>query len=152
LCKASLLDPTAQEVNNNINRIVTLIEAVKTPEGLKALYDDITKGGVFTENSENKISYSQDSCDANGCKFIFISNAPQGELIFPFLILAVDDKSEVMKITNRMFDPQRKMIGLELLFDDKDKQKERAITFIFPTCDGLYYKVQGTLKTAEDKK
>jgi tetratricopeptide (TPR) repeat protein len=152
LCKASLLDPNAQEVNNNINKIVTLIEAVKTPEGLKALYDDVTKGGVFTESKENRISYSQDSCTSSSCKFIFISNAPQGELIFPFLILAVDHEGRLMKITNKMFDPQRKMIGLELLLDDKDQQKERGITFIFPTCEGLYYKIQGTLKMAEDKK
>jgi len=138
LCKAIQLGPDAPEVNNNFNRIVLIIDSIDSQEGLKELYSDITLGEVFKESKEEKIKYMEIICEKDLCAFLFLSRTGEREVLFPFLILASTSQNEILKIKNRSFNPEMRAIGLEI----DSKYKDQNLTFIFPTCDGIYYKAQ----------
>lgn len=152
LCRASQLEPGAEEVNNNLNRVITLISSVNTPDGLKALYDDITNGSVFLKSKEENLNYVKTICDGEKCTFAFLYKKNNPEIFFPFLILATDSKGDILKIADLSFDPQQRLIGVVLNIAEKDKVKNEAIDFIFPSCSGVYYKAQGLIQEESKTK
>ena len=74
---------------------------------------------------------------ANGCSFVFSSEIRGGEILLPFLILASTSKNEIIRAgeEGRLFDPEKGLIVVKLAAEYKD----RPLTFIFPTCQGIYY-------------
>src|SRR3989344_5509618 len=152
LCRAMRLGPTAPEINANFNRVVSLFGAIDSPEGLAALRDDITRGDVFSDGGENKIVYlKKEPCGEKDekCRITFLSGAERSEILLPFLILASTPDGEIVPIQDKSFDPQQGLIVLEIPAQFKDKN----LTFIFPACEGKYYKVNiGPAEAARDQQ
>ena len=136
-CRASQLGPQAPEVINNLNRISSLFESVKSQGGLKKLNSDITTGQIFSESQEEKIRYFKRTCNTVSCEFVLLSRTASEEIILPFLILAYDSKGEMVKISEKSFDPASRSMMLSL----EAKYENETIAFILPNCGNVYYKV-----------
>jgi len=55
----------------------------------------------------------------------------------PSLISVGDQKQNGVKIENSGFDNQTGLINIVV----DSKYKDETLTFLFPTCDGIYYEV-----------
>ena len=141
LCKAGQLGGGAKEVQNNLNRVISLIESVENQEGLKKLYSDITSGEIFKESNEGRIGYIKRICAEDGCDFSFFAGTANGEVLFPFLVLASDPLGGIIKMEDRVLDPQTRTIHLRV----DPKYQNQVLTFVFPTCDRIYYMVDATI-------
>lgn len=136
LCRAIRLDPQAKETNSNFNRLVVLLDSVESPEALRALYVDITQGGVFHEEENTGILYTGGKrCDKERCQIDFVFGLGGGEVMLPFLILAATPENEIVKVKDKNFDPRNQTISVSM------EVKYQELDFIFPTCAGQYFKV-----------
>lgn len=133
-CKAIQINPEAREAQLNLNRLVSLFDSVQE-HNLRLLYDDIGKGGVFKKSNEARIKGYARTCSEETCSFVFASRFGPGEVIFPFLILGSSSDGNIIKGANPSFDQQTGTITLEV----DSRYESETLTFIFPTCDGIYY-------------
>lgn len=145
LCSAFQLGPEAKEVKYNLDRAAVFIGSIDGQDGLKKLYSDIVQGGIFQESSEKKIKYGDKICQEESCAYMFLSQVGESEILFSFLILSATPENEIIKIKNRSFNPENRTIGLEV----DPKYKDQTLTFIFPTCQGIYYTAETSSTTPE---
>jgi len=138
-CKAVELNPTAQEPQFNLRRLVLLFDSVEG-ENLPLLYQDIVNGGVFEKSDETRIVNTGLSCNADRCLFAFASGFQLGEVLFPFLILGSTEAGQIIRGQNPSFDAQTGAITLAT----PPQYESESITFIFPTCAGIYYEATTT--------
>lgn len=132
-CQAFQIAPDAPEPQNNFNYVASKIAFVEKEE----LYRDITDGADFRESEINKIKFQRKNCADDGCLFYLFPALEENEIMLPFLIMAKASPGEVIKIENPSYNPTVNEIAINLDL----KYKDSALVFIFPTCDGIYYKV-----------
>jgi len=135
-CKALQVNPEAPEPKNNFGRIASMIEEVTT-EDFMFLYMDFTQGGAFEKSEEKKIQYRNRVCLADSCFYMFIPGIEKEETMLPFLIMAEAFPSEIIKIKNSFFSQESRVIVVSI----DENYNDNVITFMFPTCEGVYYEV-----------
>lgn len=134
VCKAAQINPGASEPRFNLNRLVSVFASVQD-ENLSLLRDDVVNGGVFQKSERERIRYGQRSCSDEGCSLLFASAFAPGEILFPFLVTGSTEDGKVFRDPNPLFDPATGTITIQA----DSKYENEAVTFIFPTCDGVYY-------------
>ena len=146
LCGAMQIAPQAQEPQLNFNRLISLIDSLDDKE-LSPVYRGITESPLFKKSSEERIRYKQKSCSAADtssdeatsekalCSFSFDSRFGGEDIVLPFLILGSASDGKIFRAQNPSFNPET---GEVALLVNKEYQN-KALTFIFPTCQGIYY-------------
>jgi len=142
-CGAIQEDPNAPEPRLNLDRVISMLQIIKEQDSLQ-LYEDIVGSDGFQKSVQERIRYIQRDCSLGTCSFGFISNFSAGEILFPSLIMGSTTDGEVMYAENPSLD-----VGTGAIFLEIDSQYEDAeVTFIFPTCDGVYYEAIASSKPA----
>lgn len=136
-CKALQMDPTAEEPTHNFTKIISAIESAET-ENYILLYRDIVFGDTFKKSEESKIEYEKKSCEGETCSYRFSPKIEETEIIIPSLIMVRSLPSELIKPKKSDFSPATKEIVIEV----DSRYEETTNSFIFPTCDGIYYEVE----------
>jgi len=134
-CKVMQINP-APDIQESFDRTISMINATEK-EKLIFLYEDITTGGAFRESEGEKIIFKKRSCLSDRCSYAFFPAIGEGEMLFPFLIMAKISGEEAIKIEKPSFDPTINEIALDI----DAKYKDKISAFIFPSCDGVYYEV-----------
>ncbi|MCH7604865.1 tetratricopeptide repeat protein [Patescibacteria group bacterium] len=138
-CKATELNPGAQEPQFNLRRLVLLFDSVQE-DNLDLLHQDIVNGEVFQKSDETRIVNTGLSCNTDRCLFAFASGFQPGEVLFPFLIFGSTETGQIIRGQNPSFDAQT---GAIILATSPQYETE-PLTFIFPTCEGIYYEATTT--------
>jgi len=133
-CKATELNPRAQEPQFNLRRLVLLFDSIQE-DNLALLHQDIVNGEVFQKSDETRVVNTGLSCNADRCLFAFASGFRPGEVVFPFLILGSTEADRIIRGQNPSFDAQTGAI----ILTTSSQHESEPITFIFPTCEGIYY-------------
>jgi tetratricopeptide (TPR) repeat protein len=136
-CKAVLIDPNFQTAGTNYDNAISAVQGVDNAN-LPSLYNSIIKDGLFKPSEDNNITLKiRDCSSATECSLIFAGKFDTNEFLFGFMILGKTTTGQVIRPTSAEFDPATNYITLGI-----DPQfKNASINFIFPTCDGIYYKV-----------
>jgi len=137
-CKAVQVSPDVQKPQENFSRILPMIDS-EYENNLQGLWNDITANSSYELSKDNVIEYLGRDCQGEQCLFGFSFMGKGNETILPSLILGLS-KNKVFK-TEPSFDPKTSRISLELDL----KYKKEIIDFIFPTCEGKYFKVKADL-------
>lgn len=136
-CRALQINPTAPEPQSNFNRVVSMIYSVEDAQYI-FLYQDVMLGSSFTQAKTAAIEFKRRSCAYGTCLHSFSLDVEEGEILFPFLIMAKAFPQEIIRISQAEFDPFAREITLAI-----DEQfSNRLITFSFPVCSGVRYDVQ----------
>ena len=149
-CLALIINPQTQEPQSNMNRIDTMfsdpqvnLDRIITlfsglnQDNLQMLYKDITAGSIFQKNTSEKIRYQEQACSDKNCSFIFTASFSQNDVVLPFLIIGSSALNEVFRPEEPSFNPQTGQIILQIPL----RYKNKTVSFIFPTCGGIYYEV-----------
>jgi len=135
-CQALQANPESQESQANFNRAVELSsKAYENDQTL--LYKKISENKTFIKSDKEKIRFKEESCQEEKCVFFFTPGFESSEIILPSLISVGDQKQNGVKIENSGFDNQTGLINIVV----DSKYKDETLTFLFPTCDGIYYEV-----------
>lgn len=137
LCKALEINPEEKSARSTFEIVSFLIESLGQ-EDLPELYKYFTDSGIFEKSEEKKFRYKGKRCEEKSCFYLILSNTEENEIILPFLIMARTPFGEMIKIKNTEFNPQSREIILEIFAG----YKESAMTFMFPSCEGIYYETK----------
>jgi len=138
-CQAIQSNPESQESRTNFDRAVSIIN-FNYEEEPELLYNEIVNKKTFIKSSEEKIKFQNKLCQENLCAFMFLPGFEEYEVVLPFLIVASTPQNKVVKIENQAFNPQTGQVILEV----DSQYQDQTITFIFPTCEGIYYEAVAT--------
>ena len=133
-CQAVITNPQAQEPQLNLDRVATLLNEAKG-DNLPLLYKDIV--AVLQKDMAEKIRYKEQNCSDKNCSFVFSVSFSGGEIVLPFLIMGYQKTGEIFKPDDLSFDQEKGEIQITLPIEFKGE----TISFIFPTCSGVYYEV-----------
>ncbi|HEY4510066.1 MAG TPA: tetratricopeptide repeat protein [Candidatus Paceibacterota bacterium] len=136
-CQALQINPNAPEPQQNFNRIASSVYAVEDSEFI-FLYQDVVFGGAFTSEGKQAVTFKDKRCAYGSCSYQFIFQAPEGEILFPFLITATAFPQEVLRIQDAQFNPASQTITVPI----DEKYKEKLLTFSFPACSGKRYEIE----------
>ena len=136
-CKALQIDPNFRDAKANFDRISSMTASVDDTNFV-FLFQDILHGGAFKESSSsNQLIFKEKDCsNPQGCLYTFNARFKENEFLFPFLIVARTDKGEAIRIRYSSFDPQKS----EAILGIDKKFQEEVIEFMFPNCNGTYFK------------
>lgn len=137
-CQAVMIDPAAQKPNENLSRVSSIIDSTYQ-ENLNNLWNDIIQNSIYKSGDREVIKVLQRNCNDSECSFEFSFQGSQTDVILPFLILGFS-KDKAFK-TEPSFDQKTAIIRLNTTLE----HKEDVADFIFPTCNGIYYKVRADL-------
>lgn len=133
-CKALEVNPESGESKANFDRAINLAGTTYEKDPT-LLFKKISENNVYKKSDKEKIRFKDISCQEQGCAFNFFPGFESSEIILPSLISVGDQKQNGVKIENSGFDQQT---GLITIIVDK-KYKDSKLTFLFPTCAGIYY-------------
>lgn len=133
-CKATLMSPTAEEPRHNFDIVAQTIQATKE-DNLIFVYMQVINGRTFKKGVEPKIKFLRKDCASGHCAYIFRPLIAEDEILLPFLIMAQAFPNELVKIDKTEYKPETGEIVLEI----DPKYNDKTVTFIFPSCDGVYY-------------
>lgn len=136
-CKAIKINPEVMSVKNKLDLISFMLESLDE-EDLPGLYEDFTSTEVFKKSADQKFLYKGKRCNKEICSYLVLSNTDENEIIFPFLIMARTPFGEMIKIIDTQFNPGSR----EIIISVDSKHKEKPMTFIFPSCEGIYYETE----------
>jgi len=133
-CQAVQIYPEAEGSQGRLNTALSLIPAQY--EGrFPQLYEDLTKE-AFIKSEQEQIRYTRKSCDTESCSYIFsVGFEGDAEVILPSLIMASAGQGDIAEIRGSAFNPptSEAMLRIDSSFESKH------LTFLFPTCEGIYY-------------
>src|SRR3989344_205137 len=99
------------------------------------LYHDLKSAEGYRKAEEAPIQFTQKKCQEKECTFAFSFRSAGTEIIFPFLIVAVDQREKSVPLLDAKFDPATS----DASFTTAASTKNSTLTFLFPSCHGLYY-------------
>jgi len=138
-CTAIQINPQFPGLQQNFNRALSLAQAEK--EADPQAFWQVFQNEAFQRAAVEKVRFVNRDCRKDICSFSFISRFDQGDIILPNLIQGVIESGESIAISTPSFDPQTGMIKI-----DSDAQYEKqTVSFIFPTCGGVYYETSATI-------
>ena len=133
-CQALQVNPDSKEVKANFDRAAFLLdERYKKEPG--QLYGDVVNGGAFAKSPAEKIKFISQFCDEEYCGYVFMPRVEGYEVVLPLLIAASGEKNEPVELKGSSFNPELNQV----LFRVGPKFKGKTLTFVFPTCAGVYY-------------
>ena len=138
-CRAIQADNQAPEPQHNFNYVANIIQSTKE-ENLIFLYMNVTSGNPFKKSPDSKVKYSRQQCAYNACSYVFVPQLAEKEIILPFLIMAQAFPNELIKIDAVEYKPETNEIVLGI----DPKYSDRSITFLFPSCTGVYYEAMAS--------
>jgi len=133
-CQAVNIYSEAEGSQGRLSRALSLIPP-QYEENSAQLYRDVTQE-AFLKSEQEKIRYTRKSCDTESCSYIFsVRLEGDSEIILPSLIMASTEQREIAEIQGSAFNPltSEVMLRIDSSFEGK------PLTFIFPTCEGVYY-------------
>lgn len=139
LCKAVQFNPQFGGVQENFSRVISVLETQKE-EAPEAFYENLLAEQSFSLSSVEKVRFIQRECSEEACTFSFISRLEEGDTVLPFLIQGVTPSGDVLALREPVFNLQTGMITIESDAGDE----EQTVSFIFPTCEGVYYEAETT--------
>jgi len=136
-CTAAQINPEFRGIGANLNKTISILQSQKE-ENPELFYEEIISGESFRKASIEKVRYTNRECSKETCSFFFVSRFDQGDVVLPFLIQGATDSGEIVLLNDPAFDQQTGAVKI-----DSDAQyAQDVITFIFPTCDGVYYEAE----------
>lgn len=136
ICKALDINANDKNVQDQFNSIVASIEGAKEKKPEVVYYDAFLGDGGFKASDEKKITYQSHTCVGSSCFYYFKPNITQQETLFPFLIFA-GAASEKGELVNTKYHQDKD--GGRLVLEIDSKFKDMPLTFMFPSCEGVYY-------------
>jgi len=133
-CQAAQINPQFGRVGENFDRALFILQTQKE-ENPKTLYENMISGESFQKAAAERIRYTDRECSEEGCAFFFASRFEPGEVVLPILIQGITATSRMVSINDSSFNPQTGGIKI----DSDARHTNATITFIFPTCEGIYY-------------
>ena len=137
-CLALKIDPGSQKPMENFSKISSIIDS-EYENNLSGLWKNVVDSGFYEIKNEDVIKYLGRDCENDQCSFEFLLVGNVNETILPFLILGAS-KNSYFKPEPSFDQNTRKIVLVSDL-----KYKKEAVVFIFPTCEGSYYKAKADL-------
>ena len=133
-CQAVQINPDSKDNQAHFNQVISLID-FNYGSNPTRLYQEISEGKSFSRSAKEGIQFVDKVCQERTCSFLFSPRFEANEVILPFLIVAANEKKEGIKIENPVFNPQINQVIINL----DGRYEKDIITFVFPTCEGVYY-------------
>jgi glycosyltransferase involved in cell wall biosynthesis len=139
-CKASILAPDSENTNKPFKALVEAISVAKK-EKYSSVYIDLLYGEAFKKSDEKAITFDSGGCDPSGCYYVFTPHLEQQptNVLLTFLTMANTQPDGPNAIPIRSIRTDHKENKIIVETDPSHLEKKK--TFIFPSCDGVYYEV-----------
>lgn len=141
LCRTLIL-PSGQDegIRSDLEQLIATLKLEKE-KNYTSFYSKLMSEGAFVRSNEQSISFEGKMCEENSCFYAFMQKRSEQKdpvLLFSIVANGLPDKDTPIKVLRSGVNQQTKGIIVEI----DSRYKDSAMTFIFPTCEGVYYQAR----------
>jgi len=136
-CSAVQVYGESESTQQNFDRIIATVATVYEGKSDQK-YEEFLDGDAFLKAEGQGPEFVSKNCSEESCSFVFSLQSSQFQIVLPFLIMAATENGEVVEIIGSAYNPGTSEAVLQVapLYENKE------ISFVFPTCEGIYYDVK----------